>query len=722
MPCGGGDVGLNVWVERGELLIYLARSGTCDELNRMPKLGRLRVRIDPNLLDAPDAFRQELCLHEGCVRIEARSGERWMMIEVWVDVDRPVAHVQIDASEPVSLEVTYENWRTRERDFEKPEHPTSRTYAGAPEMGRVRADVVQFADERVQFVHRNAGRTAFDVCVKQQGLSHRQAELWNPLTNLTFGGSVSGANLAPAGMTSGRYGSADFVGHRLTSRERGTSHHAMVVMHVDTTDTLEAWIAGLREIERSAMQARDARERTRAWWAAFWGRSRIVINADRANPTDPAWQIARNYNLFRYQLGCNARGAYPTKFNGGLFTYDPEFVDPKRSLDPDFRAWGGGAFTAQNQRLVYWPMLKSGDVDAMRPQFEFYRRIVPAGQVRAREYFGIDGCFFSEQIEQFGLTVGFDYGWNRPADLHPGVEGTAWICYQWDTVFEFCQMILEARSYAGFDVRPYLPLIEQSLTFFEQYYPADARGHRRFEPSTALETYKNAVNPASVIAALRVVLTSMLELPDELLGAHRARWETMLASLPGFAYRKMNGHRTIAPAESWTHKQNCELPQLYPVYPWRLFGVGKPDLRIAIDTWHHGADAPDQKQIKSWHQDPIFCACLGLTDEAAALTIEKLRDAPRRFPTFWGPGHDWAPDHNWGGSGMIALQEMLLQTTGRTIHLFPAWPREWDVEFKLHAPEQTTIEASLRAGRLERLVVTPESRARDIDLPEWIAR
>jgi hypothetical protein len=28
MPCGGGDIGLNVWVEKGELLFYIARSGT----------------------------------------------------------------------------------------------------------------------------------------------------------------------------------------------------------------------------------------------------------------------------------------------------------------------------------------------------------------------------------------------------------------------------------------------------------------------------------------------------------------------------------------------------------------------------------------------------------------------------------------------------------------------------------------------------------------------
>src|SRR5215470_14760169 len=45
MPCGGGDIGLNVWVENGELLVYIARSGSFDENNALLKSGRLRVRL-----------------------------------------------------------------------------------------------------------------------------------------------------------------------------------------------------------------------------------------------------------------------------------------------------------------------------------------------------------------------------------------------------------------------------------------------------------------------------------------------------------------------------------------------------------------------------------------------------------------------------------------------------------------------------------------------------
>jgi hypothetical protein len=125
---------------------------------------------------------------------------------------------------------------------------------------------------------------------------------------------------------------------------------------------------------------------------------------------------------------------------------------------------------------------------------------------------------------------------------------------------------------------------------------------------------------------------------------------------------------------------------------------------------------PIQKNHSSWHQDAIFCARLGLTQEAAAITIKKLQDSERRFPTFWGPGHDWVPDHNWGGSGMIGLQEMLMQAVDNKIYLFPAWPKNWDVSFKLHALYNTIVEGVLKGGKIVSLKVTPESRRKDIHM------
>jgi hypothetical protein len=65
---------------------------------------------------------------------------------------------------------------------------------------------------------------------------------------------------------------------------------------------------------------------------------------------------------------------------------------------------------------------------------------------------------------------------------------------------------------------------------------------------------------------------------------------------------------------------------------------------------------------------------------------------------------------------MIGLQEMLMQTSGTRIFLFPAWDRRRDVEFKLHAPAQTVVHACLEGGRIIRLDVQPPERATDVVL------
>lgn len=125
-----------------------------------------------------------------------------------------------------------------------------------------------------------------------------------------------------------------------------------------------------------------------------------------------------------------------------------------------------------------------------------------------------------------------------------------------------------------------------------------------------------------------------------------------------------------------------------------------------------------------WTQQAIWLARLGLIDAAKDYLVKKLSDSRgtnefdspnrMRFLSFWGPGFDYTPDHNWGGSGMIALQEMLMQTTDNRIFILSAFPKDWDVNFKLHGPKNTTVECIYRNGKIEKLKISPKRRAKDI--------
>ena len=109
-------------------------------------------------------------------------------------------------------------------------------------------------------------------------------------------------------------------------------------------------------------------------------------------------------------------------------------------------------------------------------------------------------------------------------------------------------------------------------------------------------------------------------------------------------------------------------------------------------------------------------AYLGLANDAHQGLVSRARshDRGERFPAFWGPNYDWTPDQDHGGVLMKAFQAMLMQTDGQKIFLLPAWPNNWDVEFKLHAPQRTTVIGTYRNGKMESLRVNPQSRRLDI--------
>ncbi len=702
MPCGGGDIGMNVWLENGDLLFYVSRSGAFDENNCMLKQGRFRVRLTPTpFLNATD-FRQTLKLNDGYLEISSNG----TTIQLWADVYKPIIHLEIQSKKAISSEFRYENWRYADRLILKGEGDQG-SYKWATPKGLVtQKDSVFASNNSITFFHRNSVKTIFDVTVAQQGLENVKSQLYNPLSNLTSGGKMWGNNLIYSGTEKGIYAGTDYQAWIFKSKKAVNKQSLTIALEISQAENIVLWNAALSKTI-SAINENTDHKKNIVWWNEFWNRSFIHIGCD-------AEKLSRNYTLFRYMLGCNAHSQWPTRFNGGLFTFDPIHVDSTLKYTPDYRRWTGGTFTAQNQRLVYWPMLKSGDSEMMTAQFNFYNRILKNAELRTKTYWGHSGACFTEQLENFGLPNPSEYGWRRPDYTDKGVEYNAWLEYSWDTVLEFCQMILETKSYANADIDKYKPLIESCVRFFDEHYRflAQHRGRKTLDtegklilfPASGCETYKMANNPASTIAALRTLLKSL-------------RNDSLLKVIPEIPLRTLNTKTMIAPAKTWERVNNTESPQLYPVFPWRMYGVGKDSLEIARNTYLYDPDVIKFRSHVGWKQDNIFAACLGLTDEAKQLNTLKLTDGPYRFPAFWGPGFDWSPDHNWGGSGMIGLQEMLLQSTddGKVL-LFPAWPREWNVHFKLHAPQNTIVEAELKNGKVRIIQIIPENRKQDVQV------
>ena len=77
MPIGGGNIGLNVWVEKDELLIYFGSPdswsyrGAGFNTQMQTKLGRLRLKFTP--VAWAKEFRQELDLASNSIMLSGKS-------------------------------------------------------------------------------------------------------------------------------------------------------------------------------------------------------------------------------------------------------------------------------------------------------------------------------------------------------------------------------------------------------------------------------------------------------------------------------------------------------------------------------------------------------------------------------------------------------------------------------------------------------------------------
>ncbi len=700
MPLGNGDVGINAWVEEdGDLLFYISKTDAYDDNGRLLKLGRMRVSLTPNPFAKGESFHQALLLREGCIEITARSatGSK-TRVRLWVDANLPVIRLEVESDRRLEARAGLESWREQAR----PLGPKELTHSDALKDGfdgsKAGQEVIQYPDtvvesqaNRIIWYHRNA-RSVWPVTMRLQGLEGLTGREVDPLLGRTFGGAVTGYNFVRESAVA------------LKSPHARKSH--LLAIHLLTLHpaTADAWLTALTKniarVNRFKIEA--ARKAHQQWWGEFWDRSWIRVDGAQHAA------MSRGYALQRYLMACGARGNAWVKFNGSIFTLPWE-------QDPDFRRWDGAQWF-QNARLPYWPLLGSGDYEMLLPFYQTYLDALPLALERTKLYYGHEGAFFPETLFFWGTYANMDYGWKREG-LPTGFVTNPYVRYYWSGGLELSTLLLDHYAHTrdnAFLRNAVLPIASAVVRFYDLHWKRDAQHKIRFEPAQSLETWQKVVNPLPDIAGLRSVIGELLALPPGAASqSQQADWRRLLGELPPLPTTQTNGQTILAPAETILEEaRNSENPELYGVFPYRLAGVGKPDLDLARATFEHRRN----RHNVCWWQDDIQMACLGLARQAAENVSSRLTNSNPifRFPAMWGPHNDEVPDMDHGGVGQMALQTMLLQADGKKLLLFPAWPKDWDVSFKLHAPYNTTVEGEYRGGRLVALRVTPQERMRDM--------
>jgi len=690
MPLGNGEVTVNAWVEADKGLRFLiGRSDSFSEIGRILKLGQIGVDLSPNPFTASD-FSQHVHLHDGCIDIHGHGVD----LRLFLDPDKPVVYVEGKSSHPVTATVEVESWRTSDRTIDD---ESAWSLQGAPRPLVESADHFPKVDGGLAWYHRNESTYVPDL-LQEQGLLADSNKVHDPLRHRTFGGYVHAPGF-------------DAKDERTLASKPSMSFTVAIACPCRQSST-EAWLKEASTLAKSA-NAPEAFGKNVDWWHGYWNRSYIDITS--AGNKD-AELLTRGFVLQRFMQACDSRGTYPAKFNGGTLTVgrDGKFDDN------DYRRWGDPHWY-QNLRHLYHPMMESGDIDMTDPFFELYERVVPLAEARSKRYENVDGVFFPETMTAWGTYAGKDYVWDRTG--HPQIGAlTPWWSKTRNQGPEIVDLMLDRWDYtqdSGFLKHRLLPMAVDVLTYFDQRYARDAAGRIVLEPTQAVETFwDNVVNDMPTIASLRSMCTRLNDLPSDLVTPdQQTLFKRMLAACPELPMTThvVDGRSVpvLAPAEKHEDKRNnVENPEMYAVWPARLYGIDKPGLQMARDSY---AVRVNHLTI-GWCPDGNCAAVLGLSDECARIVETRCENSNKdyRWPATWGPNFDWLPDQNHGGNLLNTMQMMLLQSDGHKILLCPAWPKDWNATFKLHAAYRTTVEATIYNGKVTHLKVTPDERAKDV--------
>jgi len=700
MPIGNGEVGLNVWVEEGgDLLFYIARTDAWSEISRLLKLGRVRIALSPNPFTKGAPFSQELNLGEGRIDIAAGASGKQVRLSVFVDPDHPVVHVLGESDQPLIVRAGLEVWRSGKRQLTGHELASSWTMREAPPSVEVweSGDIVEPEPaDGVTWYHRNA-YSVVPMTLERQGLSRFAASVTDPLLGRTFGGRLLAEGFVRDGPSAVRSAAP-------TRRFR-----VRVATHSSQTPTVPAWKAELDALAARSSDPTARRAATARWWTDFWNRSWIGVDGAEGE------SVTRAYVLQRWMTAGAGRGRYPVKFNGSLFTVDPQFTEGPPE-NADWRRWGD-CYWWQNTRLPYFAMAARGDFDQLASVFRMYSDVVPLCRARVTSYFGADGVAFPETMTVFGTWGNGDYGWDRTGH-QPNEVLNDYVRHIWQPGLELTTLMLDYYEHTldtTFLEKQLLPMAHDVLRYFHTRFARDAAGRLVIQPTQSVETYwYEVVNDTPTVAGLRSVLARLQALPPARVPApERDFWRSLEEATPPLPIRSEDGQPVLLPAERFNPKRtNVENPELYAIWPFGLLGVGRPDLQLAVSTFNRRAE----KASVGWQYDGQTAAAVGLADESRRLLLGKVANAnPRhRFPAMWGPNYDWLPDQDHGANIMLTLQGMLLRPVGGRIYLLPAWPKGWNAQFKLHAPARTVVEGRVIDGELVDLRVTPSSRRKDV--------
>lgn len=707
MPLGNGTTGALVSVlENGHVFISVRHIDAWSEAHRLLKLGDVEIEIFPNPFE--NTFKQELVLNDGVIYLEGNDGFK---SKIWVDKNSEVIHVENNSDSKFKLNVKLHNWRN------EPKLIKETNLKGIPGGITESADVIVKDNKKaITWYHRNTTTKAFDWTIKALEIPKPKG-LDNVLENRTFGAMIVGDKMTNTSDTS------------MISKARSCNHLKIYTLN-KRVESVDEWLTTIENGTSKKTSLTSNWQSHVGWWNKFWKSSYIHLTGFKE-----AKQTSAGYAYTMYLNAMAGEGEFPIIWNGSMFAPDLNEVlqrnhtGIKHFKDKDHRSWGN-LMLHQNVRLPFYSMNAAGQFKYTDPFINVYLRGFDLMKEHTHKVFNHGGTVIRESTTLWGVIAPGVYGVDR-AGLEPGQQQSKWHRTHWNAGLEVAWYLSEHYDYTldeTFAKESFIPFASEIVSFFDVHWP-HINGKLYFPDVHVLESFRDADNPMPFIAGLNSVLNRLLDLPEHLTTkSDRIYWTELLDRVPEVPTRMRNGIKILANAEVIKSKKaNIEVAELYSVFPYQLYGVGLPNLKLAQDTYKNRTTLVDDVGGENpkwapgytrggWHPEAIMAAMVGLTDSVQKEVVWALhRPVPeQRYPGFFMSTHDGTPDVQHSSVAATALQRMILQDVHDKIVLLPAFPKEWSGEFKLYAKRNTIIEGKIVEGEIKELQLISTDRKKDV--------
>ena len=404
------------------------------------------------------------------------------------------------------------------------------------------------------------------------------------------------------------------------------------------------------------------------WWQRFWSQSGVQV---------PDAAIQQHYDLVQYFYGAASRRGSPPIPLQGVWTADEGNLPP----------WHGDYHHDLNTQMTYWAYLTAGHFDQGACFLDFMWDFLPMHRKFARDFYDAPGAAVPGVMTLDGKPMG---GWSQYC-LSPTMG--AWVAQAFYLHWRYTmdEEFLAQRAY------PYCSAIAECLQALLEPGPD---GKLKLPLSTSPEIHDNSLaawltpnsnNDLSLLRWLFGALVEMARATGD--GPAAANWQGVLDRLDDLSVEGEAGALKLSPDESLTesHRHHAHL---MPIHPLGILHVEGPDRDRKIIA--ASLDQLDRLGTKRWVGFGFsWLACISARCGDAQRAEENLGIFLKAFIS--RNGFNLNGDYKRLGYAAAsyrpftletnfaagqAVHEMLLQSWGGVVRVFPAVPEGWaDVSF-----------------------------------------